>query len=107
MLLREICERPFDSTEAAQGDEWARDRSREIAYTSLLFTNLKWTREHTTTHSTQEGRAASMQRSLRGLTRIVNGRGTRTFRYFSLHSLSGYFSRSWICVRGGGLIRSV
>ena len=57
MLLREICERPFDSTEAAQGDEWARDRSREIAYTSLLFTNLKWTREHTTTHSTQEGHA--------------------------------------------------
>ena len=30
---------------------------REIACTSLLFTNLKWTREHTTTHSTQEGHA--------------------------------------------------
>ena len=100
MLLREICERPFDSTEAAQGDEWARDRSREIAYTSLLFTNLKWTREHTTTHSTQEGRAASMQRSLRGLTRIVNGRGTRTFRpsWSAKLDMCARWRVDWVCL---------
>ena len=73
---------------------------REIACTSLLFTNLKWTREHTTTHSTQEGRAASMQRSLRGLTRIVNGRGTRTFRSSWSAKLDMCARRrvDWVCL---------